>query len=69
MNKTTDYYIRTASLDDVKETVEDDFLTKTTEFREDLMSLQMRKRNSEMIQLRIAPLQRAQTTQTFTNKY
>jgi hypothetical protein len=68
-NKTTDYYIRTASLDDVKEAVEDDFLTKTSEFREDLMSLQMRKRNSEMLQLRISPLQRSAHTSSFANKY
>lgn len=69
MGKTTPYYVRTASLDDVKGAVESDWFAKTSEFREDLMSLQMRKRNSEMLQLRISPLQRAAHTSSFTNKY
>ena len=69
MGKTTPYYQSTASLADVKDVVEDDFLAKTSLFREDLMSLQLRKRNSELLQLRISPLSRAQHTSTFTNKY
>lgn len=67
--KTSPYYQSEVSLDDIKEAVEDDWLSKSSLFREDLMSLQMRKRNAEMIQLRISPLQRSQHTSTFTNKY
>lgn len=67
--KTTPYYQKTASLDDVKDYVENDWLAKTSVFREDLMSLQMRKKNSELLQLRISPLSRAAHTSTFTNKY
>jgi hypothetical protein len=67
--KSSPYYQKNSSLQDVKDVVEDDFLAKTSLFREDLMSLQMRKRNSEMIQLRISPLMRSQHTSSFPNKY
>jgi hypothetical protein len=67
--KTSPYYQSTVSLDDVKDVVEDDFLAKTSLFRENLMSSQMRKRNAEMLQLRISPLMRSQHTSSFPNKY
>jgi len=68
MGKTSPYYFReTAGLDDVREEVENDFSAKTIEFREDLMERQMRKKNSELWQNRLAPISRAGFTQTFTS--
>jgi len=52
-------YDRTASADDVKPFVENQFMADSTYHREDLMERQMAKRNRETWQLRYAPLSRA----------
>ncbi len=57
--KVSPYYLRDVSLDDLKEQVEDEFLSQSISHREDLMEKQMRKKNSELWQLRSAPLIRS----------
>jgi hypothetical protein len=69
MGKTWSEYPRTASLEDVKEQVNDDWLARSTEFREDIMEKLMRKNNSESWQLRFAPKSRGARLSTFTSGY
>lgn len=56
------YYERYSNLQDVKDIVQNRYDADQLSFREDLMSLQMSKRNSEMYQLRMAPLSKAAHT-------
>jgi len=69
MGKTWSEYPRTASLEDVKEQVNDDWLARSTEFREDIMEKLMRKNNSESWQLRFAPKSKGARLSTFTSGY
>jgi len=62
-------YNRTATLNDVKEQVNDDWLAKSTEFREDIMEKLMRKNNSQSWQLRKAPHSKGAHLATFTSGY
>ncbi len=56
MDKVIPEYPREVSLDDLKDQVESQWSADQISYREDLMERQMRKRNSEMYQLRMAPL-------------
>jgi hypothetical protein len=56
--KVKPYYTRTASLDEVRDQVENERMADEIFFRQDIMSAQMSKRNAEMIQLRQMPLRR-----------
>jgi hypothetical protein len=58
MGKINTYYNRTASVDDVRASVENQYEADTLFHREDMMESLMSKRNSEMYQLRYAPLRR-----------
>jgi hypothetical protein len=69
MGKVSSTYPRTASLEDVKDTVHDDWLAKSTEFREDIMEKLMRKNNAENWQIRHAPHSRGSRLSTFTSSY
>ena len=69
MGVTHTTYPRTASLEDVNDQVNDDWLARSTEFREDIMEKLMRKNNSESWQLRQAPMSRGARLSTFTSSY
>lgn len=56
MDRIIPEYPREVSLDDLKQQVEDQFSRDEISHREDIMESQMRKRNSELWQLRKAPL-------------
>lgn len=58
-NKTSPYYRRNASLEDIKGLVESAWTADEIDFRENLLESLMRKRNSELWQLRQAPISRA----------
>jgi hypothetical protein len=60
------YYNRTASVDDVRAQVENQWMADSTSFREDIMESQMAKRNRENWQLRYAPLRKTANPQGFT---
>ena len=60
------YYNRTASVDDVRAQVENQWMADSTSFREDIMESQMAKRNREMWQLRHAPLRKNAAPQGMT---
>jgi hypothetical protein len=59
MGRVKPYYNQTASLDDVRAQVENERTADELFFRQDLMSSQMSKRNSELWQLRSAPLRKS----------
>lgn len=69
MGKTYSMYPRTASLEDVQDQVNDDWLAKSTEHREDIMEKLMRKNNSESWQLRYAPHSKGARLSSFTSGY
>lgn len=69
MGKVYHEYPRTASLEDVNDTVHDDWMAKSTEFREDIMEKLMRKNNSQSWQLRMAPHSKGSHLSTFTSGY
>jgi hypothetical protein len=69
MGKVHHEYPRTASLEDVNDTVHDDWMAKSTEFREDIMEKLMRKNNSQSWQLRMAPHSKGSRLSTFTSGY
>ena len=69
MGKVHSHYPRTASLEDVSDQVNDDWLARSTEFREDIMEKLMRKNNSESWQLRKAPMSKGARLSTFTSSY
>ena len=62
-------YPREAALEDVRDIVNNDWMAKSTEFREDLMERQMRKSNARQWQLRYAPRSKAANLATFTSGY
>jgi hypothetical protein len=62
-------YPREASLEDVKEVVNNDWMARSTEFREDLMERQMRKSNARQWQLRFAPRSKGANLSSFTSGY
>lgn len=66
MGKEKAYYERYSNLQDVKDIAQNRFDADQLSFREDLMGLQMQKRNSEMWQLREAPLSKANHTHAST---
>lgn len=59
MGKVKPYYNRTASVDDVRRQVENQTMADELFHRQDRMESLMSKRNSEMYQLRYAPLSKA----------
>jgi len=67
MGKVKTDYIRTAGLDDTRPFVNNQYTSDTNYFRENLMESQMRKRNSELWQLRYAPISKAANTRYFTS--
>ena len=69
MGKVDSTYNRTTPLEDINERVNDDWLSKSTEFREDIMEKLMRKNNSESWQLRKAPHSKGARLSTFTSSY
>lgn len=69
MGKTWSEYPRTESLDDVTDQVNDDWLARSTEFREDIMEKLMRKNNAESWQTRFAPKSKGARLSTFTSGY
>jgi hypothetical protein len=69
MGDTYSSYPREAALEDVRDIVNDDWMAKSTEFREDLMERQMRKSNARQWQLRFAPRSRGSNLSTFTSGY
>lgn len=56
------YYQREASLGDVRPFVENQWMSDSTYFRENIMESQMQKRNSELWQNRYAPISKAAHT-------
>ena len=62
-------YPREAALEDVRDIVNNDWMAKSTEFREDLMERQMRKSNARQWQLRYAPRSKGANLATFTSGY
>lgn len=67
-NKTTPYYKRNASLDDIRPLVENQWTSDEIFFREDMMERLMRKVNSERWQLRSNPISRqARNLHSFTS--
>jgi hypothetical protein len=62
-------YPREAALEDVRDIVNNDWMAKSTEFREDLMERQMRKSNARQWQLRFAPRSKGAHLSTFTSGY
>jgi hypothetical protein len=69
MGKTWSEYPRTETLDDVTDQVNDDWLARSTEFREDIMEKLMRKNNAESWQTRFAPKSKGARLSTFTSGY
>jgi hypothetical protein len=67
MGKVQPYYQRTAGLNDARPFVENQFLSDSTYFRENISESQMRKRNSELWQLRFAPISKAANTRYFSS--
>jgi hypothetical protein len=64
MGKIKPYYNRTASVDDVRASVENQYEADTLFHRQDMMESLMAKRNAEMWQLREAPIIRQGSSQT-----
>ena len=62
-------YLRTAALDDVSEQVHDDWMSRSTEFREDIMERLMRKQNAMNWQMRFAPKSKGARLSSFTSSY
>jgi hypothetical protein len=62
-------YPREAALEDVRDVVNNDWMARSTEFREDLMERQMRKSNARQWQLRFAPRSKGANLSTFTSGY
>ena len=69
MSNVDSRYIRSEALDDVHDMVHDDWIEKSTEFREDIMERLMRKNNSMNWQLRFAPKSKGARLSTFTSSY
>ena len=69
MGNTYSTYPREAALEDVRDQVNDDWMEKSTEFREDMMERIMRPSNARNWQLRFAPKSRGANLSTFTNQY
>ena len=69
MGKTYSMYPRTASLEDVHEQVNNDWMAKSTEFREDIMEKLMRKNNSMNWQMRFAPKSKGSNLSSFSSRY
>src|SRR5271170_123841 len=59
MGKKKPYYLRTASLNDSRPFVENEFQNSALYFRESIMEENMRRRNAEAWQTRASPLSRA----------
>jgi hypothetical protein len=62
-------YPREASLEDVREIVNNDWMAKSMEHREDLMAQQMTKSNRRNWQMRYAPRSRGANLSTFSSGY
>ena len=69
MSNVDSRYIRSEALDDVHDMVHDDWIEKSTEFRDDIMERLMRKNNSMNWQLRFAPKSKGARLSTFTSSY
>lgn len=62
-------YPRESSLEDVRDIVNNDWMAKSMQHREDLMERQMRKNNARNWQMRFAPRQGGAHLNTFTSSY
>ena len=69
MGNVSSMYLRTAALDDVNDQVHDDWMTRSTEFREDIMERLMRKQNAMNWQMRYAPKSKGSNLSSFTSSY
>lgn len=69
MGKISSMYPRTEALDDVTDQVNTDWMSKSTEFREDMMERLMRKNNAMNWQMRHAPLSKGARLSSFTSSY
>lgn len=69
MGKVLPEYDRNVGLEDVKETVHDQYNADALYFREDLQEKLMRKRNRELWQLRAMPLRKDAHASSFTSHY
>ena len=69
MGKISSMYPRTEALDDVTDQVNTDWMSKSTEFREDMMERLMRKNNAMNWQMRHAPLSKGSRLSSFTSSY
>ena len=69
MGNTYSMYPRTASLEDVQDQVNNDWMAKSTEFREDIMEKLMRKNNSMNWQMRFAPKSKGSNLSSFSSRY
>ena len=69
MGDTYSSYPREAALEDVRDIVNDDWLAKSTEHREDMMERIMRKSNARNWQMRFAPKSSGARLNTFTSGY
>jgi len=69
MGNVSSMYLRTGALDDVNEQVHDDWMSRSTEFREDIMERLMRKQNAMNWQMRFAPKSKGSNLSSFTSSY
>jgi hypothetical protein len=69
MGKISSMYPRTEALDDVTDQVNTDWMSKSTEFREDMMERLMRKNNAMNWQMRHAPISKGSRLSSFTSSY
>ena len=69
MGKVSSMYPRTEALDDVTDQVNTDWMSKSTEFREDMMERLMRKNNAMNWQMRHAPVSKGSRLSSFTSSY
>ena len=69
MGRVLPEYDRNVGVEDIKQTVHDQYNADTMYFREDLQERLMRKRNRELWQLRAMPLRKNANAGTFTSLY
>jgi hypothetical protein len=69
MGNTYSSYPREAALEDVRDIVNDDWMAKSIQHREDLMERQMQKMNARSWQTKFAPVNGGARLSTFTSSY
>jgi len=69
MGKVIPEYARNVGVNDIKKSVHDQYNSDAMYFREGLQERLMKKRNSELWQLRAAPVRKGGNAGTFTSNY